>query len=52
MAGIVPGPLMLSYTVLWRFFTSYIAIAAGALMVAIDLFRSARHGFGREESER
>jgi uncharacterized protein (TIRG00374 family) len=44
MTGLVPGPLMLPYTVLWRFFTSYIAIAAGALMVAVDLFRSARVG--------
>jgi uncharacterized protein (TIRG00374 family) len=41
MTGVVPGALILSYTVLWRFFTAYIGIAVGAVRVAVDLFKSA-----------
>jgi uncharacterized protein (TIRG00374 family) len=43
MTGLVPATLILSYTVLWRFFTAYVAITAGAVRVTVDLFRSAAH---------
>ena len=40
MSGLVPATLIVSYTVLWRFFTAYAGIAAGAIQVAVDIFRS------------
>jgi uncharacterized protein (TIRG00374 family) len=44
MTGVVPGALILSYTVLWRFFTAYMGITVGAMRVGVDLFRSTTHG--------
>jgi uncharacterized protein (TIRG00374 family) len=40
MSGLVPTTLILSYTVLWRFFTAYAGIAAGAIQVFVDVLRS------------
>ena len=40
MAGLVPSALLVSYTVLWRIFTGYAGIAAGAVVVTRDLLRT------------
>jgi uncharacterized protein (TIRG00374 family) len=41
MTGVVPSAMILSYTVLWRAFTAYIGIVAGAVRVTVDLLGSA-----------
>jgi uncharacterized protein (TIRG00374 family) len=44
MTGLVPASVMLAYTILWRVFTSYLGVAAGALMVVRDLVAPGRFG--------
>ncbi len=51
MTGVVPATLILSYTVLWRFFTAYVGIALGAVRVAVDLFQSTAHELGDAASD-
>lgn len=40
MTGIVPSTLIVSYTVLWRFFTSYAGILVGGVIAMRDLYHS------------
>ncbi len=40
MSGLVPATLIVSYTVLWRLFTAYAGITAGAIQVFVDALRS------------
>lgn len=51
MTGVVPNTLILSYTVLWRFFTAYVGIATGAVRVAADLLGSAAQRVGDATSD-
>ena len=44
MSALVPASVMLAYTVLWRVFTSYIGVFAGAFAVVRDLVASGRPG--------
>jgi len=41
MTGIVPATLIVSYTLLWRFFTSYAGILIGGVVVMRDLYKTA-----------
>lgn len=40
MSSLVPASVMLAYTVLWRVFTSYLGVFAGAFVVTRDLIAS------------
>ena len=44
MSSLVPASVMLAYTVLWRVFTSYMGVFAGAFAVVRDLVASGRPG--------
>ena len=44
MSSLVPASVMLAYTVLWRVFTSYLGVFAGAFVVVRDLIATGRPG--------
>lgn len=44
MTSLVPASVMLAYTVLWRAFTSYLGVFAGAFVVVRDLISTGRPG--------
>ena len=44
MTSLVPASVMLAYTVLWRAFTSYLGVFAGAFVVIRDLIATGRPG--------
>jgi hypothetical protein len=44
MTSLVPPTVMLAYTVLWRVFTSYLGVFAGAFVVVRDLIATGRPG--------
>lgn len=44
MAAVVPASVILAYTILWRVFTSYLGVAAGAGIVVRDLIAPGRFG--------
>ena len=44
MTSLVPASVMLAYTVLWRVFTSYLGVFAGAFVVVRDLIATGRPG--------
>lgn len=44
MTALVPASVMFAYTILWRVFTSYLGVLAGAFMVVRDLVAPGRFG--------
>ena len=44
MTSLVPASVLLAYTVLWRVFTSYLGVFAGAFVVVRDLIATGRPG--------